>query len=184
TDWSLNARSTLRAAHSRLAGAQLESGDLDSARDNLEIALKAAQEVVRQPDVVVNERLALLSAYHLLGDVLGNPYDLNLGDRAGALFNYRKALDIGEELVAADRQDVRARGDTAALYRHIGALLLDENPRESLNYYRKAFALSDELSDANPSNFEFRRDVGLTLLGTGEALHKLGKEQEALTNLT
>jgi tetratricopeptide (TPR) repeat protein len=184
TDYSLNARSTLRAAHSRLAGAQLESGDLYGARDNLQIALKAAQESVSQPDAVVNERSALLGAYHLLGDVLGNPYDLNLGDRAGALSNYRKALEIGEELVAADRQDVRARFDTAGLYRHIGAMLLEENPTEALNYYRKAFALSEELSDANPSNIEFRQDVGLTLLGTGESLHKLGKHEEALVNLT
>ena len=184
TDWSLEARSTLRAAHSRLAGAQLESGDLYSARENLEIALRAAQESVRQPDTIVNERSALLGAYHLLGDVLGNPHDLNLGDRSGALSNYRKAMEIGEELVAADRQDVRARGDTAGLYRHMGALLLEENPTEALNFYRRAFALSEELSDANPSNMEFRRDVGLALLGTGESLHKLGKKEEALVNLT
>jgi tetratricopeptide (TPR) repeat protein len=183
TDRSWNARSTLRAAHSRLAGAQLESGDLYSARDNLEIALRAAQESVRQPDAIVNERSALLGAYHLFGDVLGNPHDLNLGDRAGALSNYRKALEIGEELVADDRQDVRARGDTAGVYRHIGALLLEKYPTEALNYYRKAFALSEELSDAHPSNIEFRRDVGLTLLGTGESLHKLGKNEEALVSL-
>src|SRR5262249_2784147 len=104
--------------------------------------------------------------------------------RDGALSNFRKALEIGEELVAADRQDVRARSDTAGVYRHLGAVLLAGNPTEALNHYRKAFAISEELSDANPSNIEFRRDVGFTLLGTGESLHKLGRKEEAFVSLT
>src|SRR5262249_49854195 len=35
-----------------------------------------------------------------------------------------------------------------------------------------------------PSNIEFRRDVGFTLLGTGESLHKLGRKEEAFVSLT
>jgi hypothetical protein len=53
--------------------------------------------------------MELAGAYERVGDVQGMPYSANLGDTAGALASYRKALTIVE--------DVRARqpGDNAAL---------------------------------------------------------------------
>jgi eukaryotic-like serine/threonine-protein kinase len=47
----------------------------------------------------------LASAYERVGDVLGYPYGANLGDSAGALRSYRKALAIRESLVGASAQD-------------------------------------------------------------------------------
>jgi tetratricopeptide (TPR) repeat protein len=48
-------------------------------------------------DVSLQKELA--SAYERVGDVLGYPYSANLGDSAGALRSYRKALAIREPLV-------------------------------------------------------------------------------------
>ena len=69
----MNARSTLRGAYGKLAGAQMESGDLYGARDNYETALKAAQDALRQPDATVYERSTLASSHQTLSDILGNP---------------------------------------------------------------------------------------------------------------
>jgi eukaryotic-like serine/threonine-protein kinase len=48
-------------------------------------------------------QLELAAAYSKIGDVQGLPYRANLGDTAGALSSYRKAVAIAE--------DVRARGE-------------------------------------------------------------------------
>jgi len=50
-------------------------------------------------DVSLQKELA--AAYERVGDVLGYPYGANLGDFAGALRSYRKALAIREPLVAS-----------------------------------------------------------------------------------
>jgi hypothetical protein len=42
-------------------------------------------------------QMELAAAYERVGDVQGMPYRANLGDSAGALASYRKALDIAEE---------------------------------------------------------------------------------------
>jgi len=45
-------------------------------------------------------QMELAGAYERVGDVQGMPYRANLGDSAGALVSYRKALDIAEEVRA------------------------------------------------------------------------------------
>jgi tetratricopeptide (TPR) repeat protein len=50
-------------------------------------------------DVSLQKELA--AAYERVGDVLGYPYGANLGDSAGALRSYRKALAIRESLIGA-----------------------------------------------------------------------------------
>ena len=59
-------------------------------------------------DVSLQKELA--AAYERVGDVLGYPYGANLGDSAGALRSYRKALAIREPLVAA-RAKASTKGD-------------------------------------------------------------------------
>lgn len=54
-------------------------------------------------------QMELAGAYERVGDVQGMPYRANLGDTAGALVSYRKALNIAEEV----RQ--RQPGDAATL---------------------------------------------------------------------
>jgi hypothetical protein len=62
----------------------------------------------------------LAAAYERVGDVRGQLYGANLGDRAGAMESYGKALRIRESLVAAAPRDVQNRRDVASSYRKIG----------------------------------------------------------------
>jgi eukaryotic-like serine/threonine-protein kinase len=53
-------------------------------------------------------QMELGSAYLKIGDVQGLPYSPNLGDTAGALKSYRKALDIMERVVASEPSNAEA----------------------------------------------------------------------------
>ena len=57
------------------------------------------------------------------------------------------------------------------------------NPAEALQTYRKAFALSSELSSADTLNIHHRSSLADALLGIGQALHRLHKNDEAIQNL-
>src|SRR5262249_21147569 len=135
---SINSRSTLRGAYVNLAGAQLLAGDLSGARENYEIALRLVEQAVRLPDTTVYERSTVANAHENLGDLMGNPDDLNFGDRAGAVSHYREAIQILEVLAAADKQDLRVRDNVAGAYRSLATILLAGEPTESLNLYRRA----------------------------------------------
>jgi tetratricopeptide (TPR) repeat protein len=162
-----------------VAGAQKNAGDLASARATYETALRLAEEIATRPDATIYERSNVASAHQSLGDILGNPEQLNLGDRERVLAHYRKAQRIAEELAAADPKDIRARSDLSDLYRSFGAVLLDGDPAEAFPYYSKALAISEELSAADPANLAGKRHLALDLLGTGGALRGLERKDEA-----
>jgi eukaryotic-like serine/threonine-protein kinase len=56
----------------------------------------------------------LATAYQKVGDVQGNPYGGNLGDRTGALLSYKKAMAIWQTLYQAAPADLQAQRDLAA----------------------------------------------------------------------
>src|SRR5262249_40931756 len=59
-----------------------------------------------------------------------------------------------------------------------------DNSLEGLTYFRKALATAEGLSAANPSNTMYRQDIAEHQLGVGEALDRLGKNEEALRMVT
>ncbi len=183
TERSVDARSTLRGAYINVANAQKESGDLYGARENSLTALRASDEAMLQPDATVFERSMLAGAHQTIGTLLGNPDDLNLGDRPGAISHYRAALDIFEAIAASDRHDFRARDDLSGMYLSFGAILLEDQPAEALKSYQKATAISEELSKAEPPNTKYRHSLAFGHMGIGECLHRLGKSSEALPKL-
>jgi serine/threonine protein kinase len=174
---SVNARSTLRGAYANFAGALRDSGDLDGARENFERALQVVEEALRQPNFTVNERVYQIGTYQSLGDILGDPEDLNLGDRAGALSNYTKALELAERLAPADRQNLHITRELSDALRRLGMLLLEENPAGALEYFERSLALTRKLTEANPSNLEYRADHALRQLSIAEALLALRRKE-------
>ncbi|MBS1830776.1 MAG: protein kinase [Acidobacteria bacterium] len=187
-DWaaaerSVNARSTLRGAYSRVASAQAQAGDLLAAKNNHEAALRIVEEALRQPDATVFERSMLGSIHINLAILLGSSGAMNLGDRPLALSHFRSALDILSAIAASDENDMRARNELAGAYLSGGALLMDEQPAEATALYEKGTAISSTLSSADPSNPSYRYDVALGNLGAGEGLLRLGRYTAALPRL-
>ena len=99
----------------------------------------------------------LATAYERVGDVRGEIYSANLGDTAGALDSYQKALRIREELVAADSHDLNNHRDLAESYTKIGSQFQDTiNAARGLEYLRKACALYRQLASEQPDDTEPR----------------------------
>ena len=113
----------------------------------------------------------LVAAYLKVGNVQGNPSNANLGDTAGALESYRKALAIAERLTAADPSDAQSRrfvgvisekmcdtqaatGDTA------GAV---ESQRRSLSIFKA-------IADAAPADAAARQSLAISYVKLGDVL--------------
>jgi tetratricopeptide (TPR) repeat protein len=113
----------------------------------------------------------LAAAYERVGDVRGQAYSANLGDSAGAIDSYQKALRIREALVAAAPRDMQKRRDLAAIYGKIGNQLADTSEAaRGIEYLRKSLALYSELTADDPSNSGLRHDLAETYNATGLAL--------------
>ncbi|MGE5836720.1 MAG: tetratricopeptide repeat protein, partial [Acidobacteriota bacterium] len=102
----------------------------------------------------------LAAAYDRLGSVLGRPYAANLGDTAGAMTSYRKALQIREALAAADPRNPQARRELAQSHRRIGWQLMGTTEFDaSRDHFRQAIAIYTQLVTEQPGDTENR--VGL-----------------------
>jgi non-specific serine/threonine protein kinase/serine/threonine-protein kinase len=90
----------------------------------------------------------LASAYERVGDVQGYSYRPNLGDSAGAMRSYQKALAIRQTLAQVSTQDKAGQSDLAGSYEKIGDVLFTtgqtakalETLRESLTIWQKLVA--------------------------------------------
>jgi tetratricopeptide (TPR) repeat protein len=114
-------------------------------------------------------QMELAGAYERVGDVQGMPYRANLGDSAGALVSYRKALEIAEEvrtrqpeniaalLLIADLHDrtgwveQRALRFRDALAHHEAARKIRESLRDDLALARTWVAIADSRYQSNHS---------------------------------
>ncbi len=178
-DHGQNARSTLRGAYMNVAGTQLHLGDLHGALESYNAGLRTVQEALRRPDATVYERSTLGNAHFNLSLVLGNPDELNLGDRERAIEHARLAIDITEEIAATDLKDVRAQDDVVGPLRNLASILAEDQPAEALKLHQRALSKAQELVAVQPENFAFSRSVAETQTRIGEVLHRLGRSREA-----
>ena len=146
---------------------------------------KLAREA--QNDPVLQQELA--AAYERVGDVRGQVYTASLGDRAGAIESYQKALTIRKSLTAPGARNLQSRRDLASIYRKIGNELSETRQAgQGVEHLGKALALYLALATEKPENAEIRRaladtynDIGLALEDTGDALGALKSQRQALS---
>src|SRR5262249_43182412 len=99
-------------------------------------------------------RLELGESYQLLGDLQGHSGLENLGDPAGALKSYRRALDVYQSLGANGASRPALQG-IALLQIRIGDMLeFRGDLANSLAAYRSGLEISERLAAANPNNVE------------------------------
>jgi serine/threonine protein kinase len=94
----------------------------------------------------------LAAAYEKVGDVQGNPFAANLGDTAGALASYRKALAIRESINTAETHSDDNLQALASDYERVGlGLEASGDHRGALEYYSKDFSIRDLLAKSTPT---------------------------------
>jgi non-specific serine/threonine protein kinase/serine/threonine-protein kinase len=143
----------------------------------LEYLDSLAQEATGDPSLARE----LARAYQKVGDVQGYPYDANLGDTAGVMESYRKALAISEAVVAANPNDAEARRDMLVSYERIGdTLSATGDMAGAVESQRKALAISESLAAADPSNNKLRLTLLISHIKVGEVLAATGEIDAAL----
>ena len=113
----------------------------------------------------------LAAAYERVGDVRGGESSGNLGDIAGAVESYTKALRICEALVAANRDDTQARRGLASSHQKIGYRLQNTDEESAgEEHLRKALTLYLDLTREQPANDDLKLELAATRNQLGTAM--------------
>jgi len=102
----------------------------------------------------------LATAYQKVGDVQGNPLDANLGDTAGALASYQKALTIREELAKKHPASVEDRRNLAISYMRIGDIhWRTGDTKPALEAYQQGIRIGEALLGADQLDLPASREL-------------------------
>jgi non-specific serine/threonine protein kinase/serine/threonine-protein kinase len=146
-------------------------------RRALEFLDKLAQE--RGDDQALTRELA--AAYQRVGDVQGDPNSANLGDTAGALKSYRKALELRESLAARQPREAEIQRELATTLDTVGDVLGQSGEQaEQLAAYKRSLAVREALLAADPKGALSRRGLATSYHRIASVLVDQGKYQEAL----
>ncbi len=123
----------------------------------------------------------LADGYLRLGDVQGNFFSANLGDTAGALASYRKALAIEQQILGTNPGDRAALRLEANTYRALGEVLWGTGDwTQALEVHRRALAIRERLASAPAADAEMRADVASSYVAIADVLHKIGRLDESV----
>jgi tetratricopeptide (TPR) repeat protein/predicted Ser/Thr protein kinase len=126
-----------------------------------------AKEAAGDPEL----ELELAEAYLRLGDVQGNPYAQNLGDTAGAMASFKKALALSDELARGApgaRSVLRSQGRA---HQRIGDILFQlREMKEATSQARQAVAIFERLQRQDLNDADARVDLAVALEGLADQL--------------
>jgi eukaryotic-like serine/threonine-protein kinase len=149
-------------------------------------ALEYLDSLAQQSKGDASLQKELATAYERVGDVLGYPYSANLGDTAGALRSYRKALAIRESLAAERPSDMQQQGELAENYFRIANVLESIGDfNAALDAIRKALPIAQRMAEGTNDPVLADRLAGsyyymAGMLGqTGDPLSALENYQKA-----
>jgi serine/threonine protein kinase len=128
-------------------------------------------------------RFDLSNSYEELADLLGHPGQPNLGDPAGAMANYRKALAVDEGIIAKEPANQRAQRGATIVRMRIGDMQLQQDDlKGAMEEYRAALETFEALAAAAPTDAGARRRVGFGYRKLGGVMEELGDKHGALEN--
>lgn len=107
-------------------------------------------------------------AYHMVGDVQGNPMAPNIGDSKGAKVSFQKALDIRLGLLERSPNDVALIAGLADDYQMLGLLeSYGDDIEKAAPLLDRALELRKQVIAMDPADFEARRKLALTVRQRG-----------------
>jgi len=126
----------------------------------------------------------LAEAYERLGDVQGGYRSANLGNTAGAIESYRKALALRESLATGKPSDT---GLDRALVRNHGklsdVLLLSGDASQAIRHSNQLLVIAKSLADRNPKNLQDQSNLLAAYLDIGWKQAGKGDWQGGLVNM-
>lgn len=146
-------------------------------------ALEYLDSLAQEAGSDTSLRRELATAYQKVGDVQGNPYVGNLGDRAGALTSYRKAMAIRQSLYQSNSADIQARRDLAVSYGRMAEVLrASGDVAGALENSRKSLDLCEQVSAQNPTDEKDRLELSTSYERVGDHLAPTGDTNGALAH--
>jgi non-specific serine/threonine protein kinase/serine/threonine-protein kinase len=113
----------------------------------------------------------LVAAYLKVGNVQGNPNNANLGDTAGALESYRKALVIAERLTAADPADAQSRRFVGVISEKMcDAQAATGDTAGAVESQRRSLSIFKAIADAAPADAAARQSLAISYVKLGDVL--------------
>lgn len=133
----------------------------------LEYLDSLAQEAGDDPSL----QRELSAAYVRVGNVQGNPNNANLGDSAGAMQSYRKALAITERLLASQPADKQARRSLAIVYEKMSDLQdAGGDIAMAVRSAQNSLGIFKALAEADPSNIQAQQSLAISYVKSGDFL--------------
>jgi len=133
----------------------------------LEYLDSLAQEAGDDPSL----QRELSAAYVRVGNVQGNPNNANLGDSAGAMQSYRKALAITERLEASQPADKQARRSLAIVYEKMSDLQdAAGDIAGAVRSAQNSLGIFKALAEADPSNIQAQQSLAISYVKSGDFL--------------
>jgi len=143
----------------------------------LEYLDKLAKEA--KGDLSVQRELA--AAYERVGDVQGGFRSSNLGDTAGFIASYRKALAIREAVQRGQPENVEAQRELLRTHGRLSdALMGGGDLRGSVDQLKQLLPIAEKLAAASPGNLTDRRNLALAYLDYGWKRSGLGDSKGGL----
>ena len=125
----------------------------------------------------VDLRREVAAAYMKVGDVQGRPFWPNLGDTAGALASYRKAVSLYESIAG----DAALRRELALAYMRLSDVLTAAGDTAgSLSFAQKSLAIEREVSSDATDTPAARRALVASYTRVGDMLAATGNVNGAL----
>jgi eukaryotic-like serine/threonine-protein kinase len=145
--------------------------------DALQYLDSLAQEAGDIPDL----QRELAAAYERVGDVQGNPQFANLGDTAGSIASYRKALQIRLALAQATHATSDDRAALSAIYVKLGfALRVTNDFPAALKSFQQAYALTERLAAEKKDSPQAQEAFGAVCFAMARCLADMGNAKSSL----
>ncbi len=174
-------RTDLITGYNRLGTITSTGGDVQASLELYRKSLAIAQSLHEAHPKDAAHRRNLVLAYHKVGDALGNPNVLNLGDPAGALEHFERALALAEALATEDATNGNTqRMHMVALTRSSQLQAVLGRPAEAKRNAEKAAALAESIAAKDRQNMQGRRDLANALIRLATVNGKAGAYTEAL----
>ncbi|HTP86826.1 MAG TPA: serine/threonine-protein kinase [Bryobacteraceae bacterium] len=128
--------------------------------------LKYLDRLSRETDNDPSLLRQLAAGYIRLGDAQGKPSISNLGDTAGAVVTYRKALAILDQLHDRNPADPSIAADLGTALRN---LTVTVSPPEDGVFAKRALQISQTLVAAYPGDARAQNDLAASLFNLGQS---------------
>ena len=146
--------------------------------------LEYLEKLTRDAGAESRLQLEIATAYQKIGNVQGNPYVANVGDAAGAMQSYQKALALTQALVERE-PSAPHRAALASSHHLVGDMQWAQGAfADALVSYRRAAADRERLVEGGTATETTQLELASSYYAVGQTLLRAGDYQGAVAAYT